>query len=324
MKVVLSSLLVDRLESEYEQRLIEEAGFKFVFVSNTDEEQFKKEIVDCDAIIVADKKITKDYIESMKNCKVIVRQGIGYDTIELKRSKEKGIAVCNIPDYSIEEVSDHTMALILNQLRHINDYNRHVHEGKWDINSIYNEEAYPKMRRLSTLTLGICGFGRIGKLVAYKAKNFGFDIIVNDPYIEKSVTNRLGVKLVDFDELIRQSDVVTINTLLTSKTKNLFNLDVFKNMKKDAYLINTSRGAIVNREDLYIALKEKIIAGAAIDVLDGEPINNQDKILKLNNLIITPHSAFYTEDSYKEIRLKACEEVIRVLNGNTPFNRVNF
>lgn len=322
-KVVLSSVLVDETNSCYERKLIEEAGFELVFVPNEKEEEFAKEIVDCDAVITADKQITREYIESMTRCKVIARQGIGYDSIELVRSKEKGIAVCNIPDYSIQEVSDYTLALMLTLLRHTNEYNQHTRNGIWDIQSVHEVTGFPPMRRLSTQTLGIFGFGRIAKLVAQKAKPFGFRILATDPYVDEKVAEAYGVELVDFDTVVKESDIMTINTPLTEETHHQFNLDVFKKMKPTAFVVNTGRGPLIKEEDLYEALKNKIIAGAAIDVTETEPLPTNNKLFDLPNLIVTPHAAFFTADSFEEMRRRACEEVIRVLNGEEPENRVN-
>lgn len=320
-KVVLSSVLIT--DPSYERDLIEKAGFQLRFVPNDDNETFHKEIVDADAIITADKKITKELVETMEKCKVIVRQGIGFDTIDLETSKEKGIAVCNIPDYSIEEVSDFTLALMLTSLRHINTYNDHTRKGIWDVQSIHTVSDYPPMRRFSTQTLGIFGFGRIARLVAKKAKPFGFRIITTDPYIDPKVAEDMGVELVDFDTVVKESDVMSINTPLTAETRHMFNLDVFKKMKPTAYVINTGRGPLIKEDDLYEALKNKIIAGAAIDVTETEPLPVDNKLFTLENLIVTPHAAFFTSDSLEELRRRACEEAIRVLNGENPENRVN-
>lgn len=320
-KVVLSSVLVK--DPTYEKKLIEDAGFDFIFIPNDEEEKFAAAIIDCDAVITADKRITKDYIESMQQCKIIARQGIGYDSIELVRSKEKGIAVCNIPDYSIHEVSDYTLALMLTILRHTNVYDQHTRKGIWDIQSVHTITGFPPMRRFSTQTLGIFGFGRIAKLVAQKAKPFGFRIIATDPYVDPKVAQEYGVELVDFDTVVREADIMSINTPLTPQTKHQFNLEVFKKMKPTAFVVNTGRGPLIKEEDLYTALKEKMIAGAAIDVTETEPLPVDNKLFELYNLIITPHAAFFTSDSFEEMRRRACEEVIRVLNGKEPENRVN-
>lgn len=320
-KVVLSSVLIT--DPAYEKGLIEKAGFELVFVPNDDNETFAKEIDDADAVITADKKITKELVESMEKCKVIVRQGIGFDTIDLVTSKEKGIAVCNIPDYSIEEVSDFTLALIMTIMRHTNTYNEHTRKGIWDIQSVHTVSGFPPMRRFSTQTLGIFGFGRIARLVAKKAKPFGFRIMTTDPYVDHKVAEEMGVEMADFDTVVRESDVVSINTPLTLETKHSFNIEVFKKMKPTAYVINTGRGPLIKEDDLYEALKNKIIAGAAIDVTETEPLPIGNKLFTLENLIVTPHAAFYTQDSFEELRRRACEEVIRVLSGQEPENRVN-
>ncbi|WP_026895301.1 C-terminal binding protein [Clostridiisalibacter paucivorans] len=320
-KVVLSSVLINN--PTYERGLIEKAGLDLVFIPNDDQETFRKEVVDTDAIITADKPITKEIIDSMNNCKVIVRQGIGYDTIDTDRAREKGIAVCNIPDYCIEEVSDFTITLMLNLLRHINTYDKHTRGGEWDIRSIHKISEFPEMRRLSALTLGIFGFGKIARLVAQKARPFGFRIIATDPYIDPKIAEDMGVELVDFDTAIIESDIISINTPLTPETKHQFNIDVFKNMKSTAYIVNTGRGPLVKEDDLYEALKNKLIAGAALDVTETEPLKPDNKLFQLENLIITPHAAFFTSDSMEELRRRACEEVIRVLSGKEPENRVN-
>ena len=320
-KVVVSSVLIT--DPAYEKELIEKAGFKLVFVPNDDNEKFKEEIVDADAVITADKKITKELIESMNNCKVIVRQGIGYDTIDLAAAKKKEIAVCNIPDYSIQEVSDYTLALMLTILRHVNTYNDHTRKGIWYIQSVHTISGFPPMRRFSTQTLGIFGFGRIAKLVAKKAKPFGFRIIATDPYVDPKIAEEMGVELVDFDTVIREADVMSINTPLTEETKHSFNIEVFKKMKPTAFVINTGRGPLIKEDDLYEALRNKVIAGAAIDVTETEPLPVDNKLFTLENLIVTPHAAFFTSDSFDELRRRACEEAIRVLNGKEPENRVN-
>ncbi|MDD2493627.1 MAG: C-terminal binding protein [Tissierellia bacterium] len=320
-KVVLSSVLIT--DPAYEKELIEKAGFELVFVPNDDNETFAKEIVDADAVITADKKISKELVDSMEKCKVIVRQGIGYDTIDLVTTKEKGIAVCNIPDYSIHEVSDYTLALMMTILRHTNTYNEHTRKGIWDIQSVHTVSGFPPMRRFYTQTLGIFGFGRIAKLVAKKAKPFGFRIITTDPYVDPKVAEEMGVEMVDFNTVVRESDVVSINTPLTPETKHSFNLEVFKKMKPTAFVINTGRGPLIKEDDLYEALKNKVIAGAAIDVTETEPLPADNKLFTLENLIVTPHAAFYTQDSFEELRRRACEEAIRVLSGQEPENRVN-
>lgn len=320
-KVVLHSVLVENPDTE--QSLLKEAGMDLVFVPNNDTERFYKEIQDADGIIIADRQIKPEHVETMQKCRIIARQGIGFDSIDLVTTKSKNIAVTNIPDYCIQEVSDFTIASMMTLLRHVDTYNRHTREGIWDIQSVHTISKFPPMRRFSTMTLGIFGFGRIARLVAEKARPFGFKILVTDPYVDPKIAETYGVSLVDFDTAVRESDVISINTPLTDETRHSFNINVFKKMKPTAYIVNTGRGPLIKEDDLYTALKDRIIAGAAIDVTETEPLPKDNKLFTLENLIITPHAAFFTQDSYDELRRRACEEVIRVLQGKEPENRVN-
>lgn len=321
MEILLSSVLVT--DPDIEKELLKNKEYNLKFIANEDEKSFLQEIKVADAIVTADKQITRQMIETMDKCKVIVRQGIGFDSIDIQAAKEKGICVCNVPDYSVEEVSEFTIALLLTLSRHINTYINHVKEGIWDIQSVHNINNYPPMRRSSTQTLGIIGFGRIARLVAQKAKPFGFKIVSYDPYVDKNTASQLGVELVDLDRLLEVSDFITINAPLTKETYHIINRETLKKVKKTVYIINTARGPHICEEDLYEALKDKNIAGAALDVTETEPLPKDHKLLKLDNLIITPHAAFFTKDSYEELRRRAFNEAIRVLDGENPENQVN-
>lgn len=281
-------------------------------------EQFKEAIKEAHGIIIADTIIDEDTVKTLKNCKVIVRQGIGYDNIDLKSTADKGIAVCNVPDYCVEEVADHTIALILTSLRNIPLYDRKVKEGVWDINVIPL-----MMQRLNTQVLGLAGFGKIPRQITKKARHFFSKVIVHDPFITKEVADEYGVELVSMDELVESSDILSVHIPLSDKTKHLFNKEVFIRMKPTAYFINTSRGPVVNEQDLYEALKNKQIAGAAIDVMEKEPPKDDNPLLTLDNIIITPHAAFYSQQSYYDLRRMAAEEAKRVLTGQEPLSRVN-
>lgn len=320
-KVVIHSLLVE--DPTLEMEILKSVDAEVVFVPNEDEERFFEEIKDADGVIIADRKIKPDNVETLKNCKIIARQGIGFDNIDLVSTKEKGIAVTNVPDYCIDEVSDYAMSLMLSMLRHIPTYDKHVREGVWDINSIITKSGFPQMRRLSTQTLGILGFGKIAREVARKSRAFGFRMITADPYIDEKVVREYGAELVDLDTLLREADVITIHSPLTPETRNMFNREAFGKMKSNAVLINTSRGPLINEKDLYQALKDKVIAAAAVDVTVAEPIEEDNPLLSLENYIVTPHAAFFTQDSYIELRQRAAGEVVRVLSGQEPENRVN-
>jgi D-3-phosphoglycerate dehydrogenase len=223
----------------------------------------------------------------------------------------------------LPEVSDFAIALMMTLLRHIPTYDQHVREGIWDISSILTKSGYPEMRRLSSQTIGIFGFGKIAQEVAKKVKAFGFEILVVDPYMKEDYVKDFGAKLVSLEELLKKSDVITIHSPLTPETKYIFNKEAFEKMKDNAILINTARGPLVNESDLYYALKNKIIAGAALDVTENEPLESDSPLRELENIIITPHAAFFTKDSYYELRERAAKEVLRVLSGGKAKSKVN-
>lgn len=320
-KVVIYSLLVK--SGELEKSILSAIDAEVLVIPSDKPDLFFEEIKDADAMLISNTEIEAKHIESLKNCKIIARQGVGFNNIDLITSKEKGIVVTNVPDYCTDEVSDFTITLILSALRHIPTYNRHIREGIWYRESIMVEAGFPPMRRLNTLTLGLVGFGRIGREVAKKAKVFGFEILTSDPYMTAEFAEEHGAKLVDFETIIKESDVISIHSPLTADNKHLFNLDVFKKMKDTAILINTARGPLVKEEDIIVALKEKIIAGAALDVTEVEPLPRDSGLLELENVILTPHVAYYTKESYNELRSRAAEEVVRVLSGKEASSRVN-
>lgn len=320
-KVVVHSVLVEN--PDIEKEILSDVNANLVFIPNDQVDLFFEEIKDADAIIIADRKIPSDAVSKIERCEIIARQGIGFDNIDLLKTKEKGIVVTNVPDYCLDEVSDYAMSLMLSLLRHIPTYDKHVRKGIWDIQSIITKSNFPPMRRLNTQTLGIVGFGKIARGVAIKSRAFGFKMIAFDPYVTEEVAKGYGVDLVDLETLLKESDIVSIHSPLTNETRHMFNLDTFKKMKSNAIIVNTSRGPLINDKDLYTALKNGIIAGAAVDVTEVEPIEIDNPLLTLENIIITPHAAFFTEDSYIELRRKAAKEVVRVLSGNEALNRVN-
>lgn len=321
MKIILSSVLVDNPDVELE--IIKDSGHELVFIPNEDNEAFLEAIKDIDAIVTADKQITPEMIDTMNNCKVIVRQGIGYDSIAIEKAREKGIIVCNVPDYCVQEVSDFTVGLILCCARQIVNYHKHTTSGIWNINSVHEVSKMPPLRRMQDQTIGIVGFGRIGRLIATKLKAFGAKLLVNDPKIKPELAAEYGVIITDLDDLLEKSDFVSLNVPLTDKTYHLINDKALDKMKPTAYLINTGRGPIVDETAIIQALKERRIAGAALDVLENEPPDKDSELLKLDNLILTPHAAFFTQDSFLELRTRAMEEALRVLNGEKAENPVN-
>ena len=309
---VWSSIIKD-IEIEKQEMAGFDAEVEFI----RDREEFIKVAAKADAVITADSKIDRSIIKNLVKCKIIVRQGIGFDNIDIKAAAEKNIIVCNVPDYCTDEVSDHTIALILSLVRKVPVYSGLVKNGIWDIKSV------SPIRRLSTLVLGLAGFGKIAREVARKAKPFGFRIMAFDPYVSPQLAEECGVDLVNFEDLIKESDIISIHVPLSKETLHLFDKTKFNLMKPTAYIVNTGRGPLINEKDLYEALKNNRLAGAALDVLEQEPPQKDNPLLALENVIVTPHAAFYSEESYIDLRRKAVQEVKRVLSNQPPLNQVN-
>ena len=281
----------------------------------------------CDAILAFDQIIyDKDLISKLTKCKVIVRVGVGYDNVDLLAAKNKDILVCNVPDYGTEEVADHTMGMLLSLLRGLPEYTRKVQQRNYS-------RANNMPARLRGKILGIIGLGRIGTAVALRAAAFGIKVIFYDPYKDEGYDKSLGINRVDnLYDIARLSDVVSIHTPLTNETENMIDDRFFNSVKPGMILINTARGSIINISALRIAMKEKIIKGAGLDVLPIEPSDDSQRLIVEweNNeewlrgrLIITPHVAFYSPGALKEMRVKASCEAKRVLEGKPARNVVN-
>lgn len=271
---------------------------------------------DADAVLTTYAKLTGDLITKMTRCRVISRFGIGVDNVDIVSATESGIVVTRVPDYCLDEVSDHAMALLLSLVRKVPFLNARTQSGAWQMSA-----AIP-IHRIRGATLGLVGFGRIPQLVAPKAHAFGMRVIAHDPYVSKDVLSRAGVEGVDFYELVKTSDCISIHAPLTSTTHHLFNADVFRQMKPTAYLVNTARGPIVDERALAEALDRRQLVGAALDVMENEP-PTCSRLRGRDNVIITPHASFYSEESLVELQIKAAEEVVRVLSGESPQNPVN-
>jgi D-3-phosphoglycerate dehydrogenase / 2-oxoglutarate reductase len=271
---------------------------------------------DADAVLVTYAKITKDMIDQMKKVRIISRFGIGVDNVDLEAATRDGIVVTKVPDYCLDEVSDHAMALLLSVVRKIPASNARTHSGRWEM------PAVVPIHRLRGTVLGLLGFGRIPQLVAPKAQSFGIKVIAHDPYIPAAVMEKAGVRPVEFQELVKTSDYISIHSPLLPETRHLFNAELFKHMKPGAYLVNTARGPIVDEKALAAALDAKQIAGAALDVMEQEPPVNSP-LFGRDNVILTPHTSFYSVESLEDLQTKASEEVVRVLSGQPPRNPVN-
>jgi D-3-phosphoglycerate dehydrogenase / 2-oxoglutarate reductase len=269
-----------------------------------------------DALLVTYAKITADMIQKMPKCRIISRFGIGVDNVDIESATGAGIVVTKVPDYCIDEVSDHAMALLLAIVRKIPSSSARTHSGRWEM------KAVVPIHRLRGSVLGLAGFGRIPQLVAPKAKAFGMKVIAHDPFVPEEAFSRAGVERVELPVLLATSDYISVHTPLTQETRHLFNRKTFAEMKRGAYLVNTARGPIIDEDALAEALDAGQIGGAALDVMSQEP-PPASPLFGRDNVIITPHTSFYSEESLVDLQVKAAQEVVAVLSGKSPRNPVN-
>src|SRR5262249_24714340 len=269
-----------------------------------------------DALLVTYAKMNGDMIRQMPKCRIMSRFGIGVDNVDLDAATQAGIVVTKVPDYCIDEVSDHAMALLLSAVRKIPMATEQVHSGVWKMPN------FVPIHRLRGSVLGLAGFGRIPQLVAPKAQAFGMKVIAFDPYLPKDVFAKAGVEQVDFPTLLKRSDYISVHSPLTPETKGLFGAEAFKQMKKGSYIVNTARGPVIDEQALAAAIDSGHLAGAGLDVMTTEPPVNSPLIGK-KNVIITPHTSFYSDESLVELQTKAAQEVANVLTGKPARNPVN-
>ena len=302
---------------EPEQQVLAEIGAEVILAESGTGEPIDRLVSQVDGILTDQYPITGDLINAAERCKAIARYGVGFEKVDLDAATASGIVVTNVPAYCIDEVTDHAMALLLACARKIPTFDRGVKGGNWDRN------IGPPMRRIRGKTLGIIGFGRIGRLIVSKAKAFGLEVIVFDEYISQTVVEGEGATQVALPELLARSDFITIHAPLTTETHELLGEQEFQQMKSTAYVINSARGGIINTVALHRALAEAWIAGAALDVLPEEPPNPDEPLLELDNIILTPHVAFLSEESGYDLQVAAATELARVLAGQMPESVVN-
>jgi D-3-phosphoglycerate dehydrogenase / 2-oxoglutarate reductase len=308
--VAVTDTVFPTLEPAKEALAIVDA--ELVLASEPTPEAILEVAAEADAVLVTYAKITPEVIAGLKNCKAIGRFGIGTDNIDIPAAAAAGIVVTYAPAYCLDEVSDHAMALLLTLARKTALANAHVHAGRWEM------PAVVPIHRLRGQTLGLVGLGNIPQKIVPKAQAFGIDVIASDPYASDEVFSRLGVRRVDFDELLGSSDFISVHAPLTPETTGMFNASAFAKMKPNALLVNTARGPLVNVEDLADALEAGQIAGAGLDVLPIEPPPAGLRLIGRDDVILTPHTGFYSEDALLDLQTTVATDVATVLNGGTP------
>jgi len=275
-----------------------------------------EKIKECHALILGIEKITAEIMDQAKNLIIIARYGVGYDNIDIEAATKRGIIVTYTPHANSTSVAEHTFALILSLLKKIVEANLSIKSGEWIGTKFVGVELEGK-------TIGIIGTGAIGKKVARIAKGFNMNILLYDIIKDENLERNLNAKYVDLKELLLNSDIVSIHVPLTPETRHMISEEEFKIMKKNAIIVNTARGEIIDEKALIKALKEKWIAGAALDVFEKEPPDEDNPLLKMDNVICTPHSAAFTIDALKRMDKMIVEDVISALRGEKPKNIVN-
>lgn len=288
-------------------------------VQNETGKELGRILRDASAIIIdADANISRDVIQEMKKCRIIVTASVGFDHIDLKAASSKGMYVSNAPGYCAEEVADHTMGLMIALTRKMLVLNKSTRAGRWD-----DWKAAEPVFRLRGRTLGIVGLGRIGTAVALRAKAHGLEVITYDPYIPIGRDASIGVKSTDFDSLLRESDIISMHVPLTDETRHMIGKKEFERMKRGVFIINTARGAVIDTKALVDALNSGKVAGAGLDVFEKEPPDPYDPLLRIDAVLVTPHTGFLSEESQRDRQSMAVDEVVRVLRNERPRALVN-
>jgi D-3-phosphoglycerate dehydrogenase len=273
---------------------------------------------DADALVVTSSPISRKVMSALEDLKVVVRTGVGYDVIDIPAATELGVVAVNIPDVWVREVANHTMALLLAWNRKIITLDRNVHAGSWGagIPGAWTGSVYGE-------TVGIVGLGNIGSAFARRVAAFEASVIAHDPYVDDAHFKALGVERVSLETLAERADYVSVHTLLNAETRHLINEAFLRRMKPTAMLINTARGPVVDEQALAQALTEKRLACAALDVWEHEPVASDNPLLRMDNVIATPHAAFFSSSAVARVPRRCGEEVARALTGQQPLNVVN-
>ena len=301
-----------------ERAVLEAAGAKVIVAPDGDEDTLINLAKDVDAIMTCFAKVTEKVIRSAEKCVAIGRFGVGTDNIDVATATELGIPVTYVPDYCVDEVSDHVLAMLHTWNRKIALFDQSVKSEGWG-----HLGLTMRIKRLRGKTIGIVGFGRIGQAVAEKASAFGLKILASDPVTPKEIVESYGGQLVTFEELLEQSDFVSLHAPLTPATEKLIGSREFGLMKDDSFLINAARGPLIDESALYDALSNGKIGGAGLDVMvENEPPKDHP-LMQLENILITPHTAFFSQESTLELEERAASEVVRVYKNIMPENLVN-
>jgi D-3-phosphoglycerate dehydrogenase len=283
-----------------------------------DEDGMIAALRDADALIIAASPVTRAVMSACEGLKVVVRTGVGYDVIDVPAATDLGVIVVNVPDIWVREVANHAVGLLLAMNRKIVTLDRQVRAGTWS-----SGVPGPFTGSIHGETVGVVGLGNIGSAFARRIAAFETTVIACDPYVDDATFKALGVERVSLEQLAERADYVSVHTLLNTETRHLIGEKFFARMKPTAILINTSRGPVVDEQALIRALSDKRLAGAALDVWEKEPVDKDNPLLRMDNVIATPHAAYFSSPAVAQVPRRCGEEVARVLRGERPLNVVN-
>lgn len=303
---------------EEEKKVLADIGAQVEINDFSDEKEAVEKLRGADGILVNLFPLTGSIIKGLDKCRVISRYGAGYDNVDVDAATKAGIWVCRVPDYAYEDVSDHALGLILACARMIPFKDRHIRSGEWNLHLKY------KSYRLKGKVLGFVGYGGIGRVLHRKVSGLGLSkVLIFDPYVDRETIQKAGGVPADLATLVRESDYITVHAPLTDETKHIIGEKELASMKSTAILVNTSRGPLVDQEALAEALAEKKIGAAALDVFDTEPLADDSPLRELDNVVLTDHTGWYTEESMAELKTKAARNIAEVLKGEKPVYPVN-
>ncbi len=304
---------------EQERRAVEAAGGTLVTGQAVNEDQVAELCRDADAVLNARAPVTRRAIAAMERCRIIVRYGIGVDTIDVPAATERGIYVANVPDYCLDEVSDHALTLLLMLSRQMIPSMALAREDTWPVSKM------PPLQRLRGQTCGLLGCGRIGSLLAGKVQQLGMNVIIHDPYLSDEKARAMGAERISFDGLLARADFISLHAPLTDETRHLFGAAAFAKMKKNASVINTARGGLIDETALLAALDAGQIFGAGLDVVESEtavtPVRRA--LAHHPKIIVTAHTAWLSQQARATLQLRAIEQAIACLKGEKPYGLIN-
>jgi len=303
---------------EEEKKVLAEIGAEVEINDFADDGEAAEKLKDADGILLNLYPLSGEIISSLPKCRVISRYGAGFDNVDVDAATKAGIWVCRVPDYAYEDVSDHALGMILSCARMIPFKDRHIRSGEWNLHFKY------KSYRLKDKVLGLVGYGGIARILHRKVGGLGLSrVLVFDPYVDDGTIEKAGGVPADLETLMKESDYVSVHAPLTDETKHIIGKKELGLMKGTAILVNTSRGPLIDQQALADVLAAKKIGAAGLDVFDSEPLEDSSPLKKLDNVVLTDHTGWYTEESMAELKTKAAQNIAEVLKGGKPLYPVN-